>query len=48
MGMLQEVAKAFDTGMTLAPHEPWSYENRGAVCVDLGQWDQAIKRCAEG
>jgi tetratricopeptide (TPR) repeat protein len=29
--------------MTITPQEPWSYENRGEVCLDLGQTDMAIK-----
>jgi Tfp pilus assembly protein PilF len=43
LGRFQEAGKEFDTEMTVTPQEPWSYENRGLVCLDLGQTDAAIK-----
>jgi predicted Zn-dependent protease len=41
--MLQEAAKEFEMEMTLTPHEPFSYENRGQISLDQDQWDEAIK-----
>jgi len=43
LGMLQKAGKESDQEMTITPQEPWSYENRGEVCLDLGQTDMAIK-----
>jgi tetratricopeptide (TPR) repeat protein len=43
LGMLQKAGKEFDQEMAITPQEPWSYENRGEVCLDLGQTDMAIK-----
>ena len=43
LGILEKAGKEFDLEMTITPQEPWSYENRDEVCLDLGQTDMAIK-----
>jgi tetratricopeptide (TPR) repeat protein len=43
LGILEKAGKEFDLEMTITPREPWSYENRGEVCLDLGQTDMSIK-----